>query len=479
MKLNIRRHLYLAPMIAAFLLFSILILGNTRIIAYAPEGGQTYESPGYEYEGNSDLLDTSIIHSIEIELSQEDLDSMIRTYKETGRKDYFQTNIIIDGTSISNVGIRLKGNSSLRDALGIQPDPAPPMENNGGPMMRPPQPPPGPQGMNQGPGQAPGPPGPDEREERNIPFLIKLDYLSDQSYQGHRELALRVRGHLSQDDALLSELVTQAAYDRAGLKTPSGAYCTLSIAGGDEQLYVVNEHYTEDYLENIFEGKSGNIILYKSQAQSQFMFLGNDPSKYENMFEQKTNRGDDDFSQLIEFIEFVQKSSDEDFVREIGERFDVPSFLSYLALNTVFVNMDSLGGNGNNYYLAYLKDEKKFYLLPWDLNESFGQFWFSREPAETLPIIYESQFPHEHPLYARILSIESYMEEYKKLCKEYTDYLAPEGFIHSYIDELSKVFYASGIKRQVFSESQYGDSLDWAREFISGRYRFLVEGIFK
>ena len=52
---------------------------------------------------------------------------------------------------------------------------------------------------------------------------------------------------------------------------------------------------------------------------------------------------------LIQFIRFLHNSDDEEFARMIAERFNVDSFLEYLAVNVVLVNLDSYLGVGHNY----------------------------------------------------------------------------------------------------------------------------------
>ena len=48
-------------------------------------------------------------------------------------------------------------------------------------------------------------------------------------------------------------------------------------------------------------------------------------------------------------------------------------FATYLAVNAMVVNTDSMLGMNNNYYLYYDEEAEKFTLLLWDANESFGK----------------------------------------------------------------------------------------------------------
>ena len=64
------------------------------------------------------LFDDTVVHTIQILISDADYEQMITTYQQTGVKDYFHADVIIDGVRVSDVGLRLKGNASLRTALG-------------------------------------------------------------------------------------------------------------------------------------------------------------------------------------------------------------------------------------------------------------------------------------------------------------------------------------------------------------------------
>ena len=78
---------------------------------------------------------------------------------------------------------------------------------------------------------------------------------------------------------------------------------------------------------------------------------------------------------LIEFIRFINNSDDSTFARELPNLLNIDSFATYLAINNLLVNVDSLvAGNGNNFYLYFNQANEKMTLLYWDGNESLGTF---------------------------------------------------------------------------------------------------------
>lgn len=119
MSLNLKRNYPILLAIIFVLGFFLLVLGGQRVIAYDSEtAASTEEAAGSDYTNETDLFDDTVVHSIQVIMSDEEYDTMIATYEQTGEKDYFRADIIIDGVRVNDVGIRLKGNSSLMTALG-------------------------------------------------------------------------------------------------------------------------------------------------------------------------------------------------------------------------------------------------------------------------------------------------------------------------------------------------------------------------
>jgi spore coat protein CotH len=48
------------------------------------------------------------MHSIALMMTSGEYQNMITTYTETKEKDYYKVDIMIDGVTIENVGVRLK-----------------------------------------------------------------------------------------------------------------------------------------------------------------------------------------------------------------------------------------------------------------------------------------------------------------------------------------------------------------------------------
>jgi len=483
MSIDFKRHYPLLILLIATTLFFVLALGDTRIIAYTTGTADMAQAEGINYENSIALFDESIVHEIDIIISPADYGTMIQTYVETGEKDFFSADVIIDGVRVSNVGIRLKGGSTLASIYrgGEQGNVAPPAGEPpppGDEEMRPP-----PQG---GPGASPlngemNQPPPNvsgegvtpfiSPETREAPYLIKFDeYESGQSYQGYAEVAVRVRGHLEEDAAQFGSLLTRAIFAATDLPVSEMAYAGVRLNGGDEKQYLIAEHVDEIYTQKYV----GEGVLYKALPQGTFNYHGEDPIAYAEIFEQKTRVNEEDFAPLIEFIRFVNQASDEEFERDLHQYLDIDSFAAYLAINNLLVNMDSLGGNGNNYYLYYNLKSRQFTVLAWDLNESLGQFWFLQTPSYELDSYYESEHPWNHPLRARFLESEDFKELYETKYRAFFEQVYSEGFALETIVKFAALFGAENAARNLSEQNLYDESVAHAKEFLRQREAFLL-----
>ncbi|MCW5873045.1 MAG: CotH kinase family protein [Anaerolineales bacterium] len=430
MSLTLKRNLPLLLLLAAMMAALVLVIGNQRVIAYTTSNSistRLSTAGGNDVSNTVALFDDGLVHEIQVLMSDSDYDSMITTYQQTGEKEYFQADVIIDGVRINDVGIRLRGNASLRTALGGgggagfglfgggQPDGVqfpegqlPPFGEGGAPEgmlfgqgqampedmqgFQPPagrggqggQPPEGfapPEGAEQGPGgMQPG--GfqfggggmgrePISEELIKIPFMIKFDeYVDGQTYQGYSAIAIRNYG-TSYDEAMLQEPISNYAANLAGLPATETVFTGFSLNDEAERLYVVSALVDESYLAKHFSGTLG--VLYKADVGASLSYAGEEPSSYANSFSQETRVNDADMKPLIDFTRFLDEADDATFEAELPERLDVDGFANYLAINAMLVNTDSMLGMNNNYYLYYDEQAGKMTVLLWDTNESLSK----------------------------------------------------------------------------------------------------------
>ncbi len=285
----------------------------------------------------SDDLDSffgDVVHRVEVQFSTPDFWSEL---SETHRsEEYISCDITIDGELIENVGIMLKGNSSF------------------------------------------GHPG------KKKSFKIKFTEYIDRDYLGLNRLAF---SNGFKDPTFLREKLACDLFNAYGVPCLRATFAEVYYNREYWGFYTAVEPVNKRFLDRRFNENTGN--LYKGDPRGDLMWKGADPASYQRDYEKKTNEDEDDWSDLIDFIFFLNRTPDEVFTTDFSNRFDLSIWSRYLAVNSALVNLDSYVHFGHNYYL-YFTEEGKIKFIAWDLNEAFANFTagFHSDALRVLPYDY-------------------------------------------------------------------------------------------
>ena len=333
----------------------------------------------------SRLFDTSYVHSINIEMNEEDWNDLLENASEKG---YYSCNITIDGEEYSNVGIKTKGNSSLSQVVNSDSD--------------------------------------------RYSFKIKFDkYNKEQDYYGLEKLNLN---NIIQDTTYMKDYLAYTMMGSFGVASPYVSYSYITINGQEWGLYLnvedigesfLERNYGEDYgalykpetmemngdrggqmpqdmkPEDFPEGfEPGNMMTVPREENQEEMKQvddngmqrgpahkggfgrpGNENSlgadlkytddqyeSYANIFDYaETDITDDDKDRLIASIKQLNEGTN------LDEVLDIEAVLRYFVVHNFVDNYDSYTGTMlHNYYLY--EQNGKLTLLPWDYNLAFGAF---------------------------------------------------------------------------------------------------------
>ncbi|WP_405800762.1 CotH kinase family protein [Streptomyces halstedii] len=398
---RLRHHWKPAGALCAGLALMVYAFGDARVSPYVTSASRVEaDTITEDVAGTVGLYDTSVRHSIQLEYDQTDFDKMMKEFKDDGTKESIQADLTIDGVFLQDVGIRLKGNSTLMSLRGTGGMPGgggrgpgeAGVTGQGGPRM--PQgaggPPDGGQGADaggtggtagtggagagQGPGGAAGGGrgggmtqydlSADKPEE--LPWLIKIDeYVEGRAYQGEREISLRPG---SNAEVPFNEALALSLMKESGEPAERYGFSTLKVNDRPAAARLMVENPDTEYAEAV-EGES---VVYKARAGGSFAYQGDDPSDYEASFRQLNKVGSQDLEPVMKLIKWVEEASDEEFAEDLGKHLDVESFATYVAAQNLLVNFDDMAGPGKNYLLGYDLDTKKFSVLGWDYNLTFS-----------------------------------------------------------------------------------------------------------
>ncbi|MFE2195711.1 CotH kinase family protein [Streptomyces olivaceus] len=403
---RLRHHWKPAAALGVGLASMVYFLGDARISPYVTSASRVEADAVTEDVGGSvGLYDTSVPHSVQLTYEQTDFDKMIKEFKDDGTKEYIEADLTIDGVYLNDVGIRLKGNSTLMSLRGgnrgmpgggqDMPDGAPQgarRGNAGGAAAG------GANGNGNGNGDGDGQDDRQadggaagggggagggaggraggggmamydlsEKKPEELPWLIKIDeYVEGRAYQGEREISLRPG---SNAEVPLNEALSLSLTDGSGQKAERYGFTSLTVNNRPAATRLMVENPDTDYGEDIGDG---DAVLYKARAGSSFDYVGDDPTDYEESFKQLNKKGSQDLEPVMKLIKWVNEASDEEFARDLGTYVDVDSLASYAASQNLLLNFDDMAGPGKNYLLRYDLGTKKFSVLGWDYNLTFS-----------------------------------------------------------------------------------------------------------
>lgn len=303
------------------------------------------------------------VHDLYVEISVEDWQALLANPQA---KKYYSVTATMDDITITNVGFRTRGNSSLR-LWG-------------------------------------------HRGSQRYPFRLKFDkYVDDQRFLGLDEMVLI---NSLDDPSFLREYLGYEAFRQLGMDVPYVTFFNLYINEELRGLYVGIEAIDNRFLNRAFGGHKGN--LYEAGLNASLT-----PGMNPELMEQKKGNDESktDISELIRILDEMPLGEK----GEIESILDVDTLLRYMAANAVIHNWDDYAGFFcHNYYLY--ADNGIFHIIPWDMNEGFLQTQKFYQPSDgsrqdiATPITGDAN-PEERPLVSKILAVPEYYEQYLIYCE--------------------------------------------------------------
>ena len=206
-------------------------------------------------------------------------------------------------------------------------------------------------------------------------------------------------------------------------------------------LYINVEHIDEEFIAKRFEDKTGN--LWKCLWPADLNYLGFDPNLYKEesngrrTYDLKTNKTQDNYTDLAHFINVINNYDDEEFQCELERIFDIDNYLKSLAIEVIIAHWDGPTANMNNYYLYHNPCTGKIQLIPYDLDNTFGIDWSGRDWTEIS--IYnwsQNSFGNgQRPLYDNVMAVEEYKARFDHYMGLLLENYFNEDVLFPYLDE--------------------------------------------
>lgn len=391
--------------------------------------GAMAHTMGYEER----LFDNTMVHTVDIVMNNWE-----QFIADATSEEYYTANVVINGETFKNVGIRAKGNTSLSTVSSLG--------------------------------------------SKRYSFKIEFDhYDSAKSYHGLDKLSLN---NLIQDSTMMKDYLTYTMMNGFGVNSPLCSYVYITVNGEDWGLYLAVEGVEESFLERNYSSDYGE--LYKPDSLSfgggrgngknfdmgdfdpSSMFGGNgemggfnfggmgssdvklqyiddDSDSYSNIWNNaKTETSNADQKRLIESLKKLSSGE------EIESVVDVEQVIRYFVVHNYVCNGDSYtGAMIHNYYLY--EEDGQMAMIPWDYNLAFGTFQ-ANDAQSTVNTPIDAPVSggsgEDRPMWSWILSDEAYTELYHQYFSDFMSSIDIQGImdnaynlIKSYVEKDPTSFY--------------------------------------
>ena len=192
-------------------------------------------------------------------------------------------------------------------------------------------------------------------------------FVEDQEYDGVEKINL---ANGQGDPAIIKDKIAYDMFRHHGIPSPRVAHVKIYIQDEYWGIYAIIEQIDKKYLKRNFADNDGN--LWKNKDYSELEWLGTNPLSYSG-FELQTNIEENDWTKFIDFIDFINNSSNVEFEDNIESIFDLDEYLRILAIDLLTNNWDSYIEHGRNWYLYHEPKTDKMHWLPWDYNFAYDR----------------------------------------------------------------------------------------------------------
>ncbi|MDA7745871.1 CotH kinase family protein [Psychromonas sp.] len=312
-------------------------------------------------------------------------------------------------------------------------------------------------------------------EQGILKLSFKLDFdeyeddypqIKNQRFYGFKKLSLK---NNYEDQSLIREKVAADVFASAGLAVSHTAFYELYVDHGEGPiyfgLYTLVEEVDDTVIDEQFSSDQGN--LYKPEGDGASFSYG---SFSETYFEKKTNEDDADWSDIETLFTALHADQvDPALWREnLDAIFDTDVFLKYLAVNGLIQNWDTYGRMTHNFYLYNDPSTGKLTWIPWDNNEALQE----GKLGGSLALDFTNLESVGWPLIEKMMADEVYKAQYD----EYLYEVMFDAFevskmqaLYDYYADMVESYAAEEAPEYSFLNGQFYDAITALKVHVSER----------
>ncbi|KAI8339461.1 coth protein-domain-containing protein [Chlamydoabsidia padenii] len=288
---------------------------------------------------------------------------------------------------------------------------------------------------------------------RSSKWMDKLSYglksTGNDTLFGYEKLKLRA---LRTDPSYVREILCYEMMDSMGLPASGASYARVIINNQPIGLFLVVEHYLDNWYENEFgNGKPlvpGRGIVYQGTGgNSDLAYWGDNLTKYDGPYKIEKDadanhqkNGTDKFARVMELTKFLSQAptTNDHAVKVWNEHIDMDSVIRTMVVEIVAGFSDGFIANADNYFLYDNLVEKRFTFLENDFDTTLGSTlvkladqWsgnYSRYPGFSL-----------RPLTQKMIQVPEFKSQFEHLLYNASQQLIHPNVTNARIDDLVRM----------------------------------------
>jgi spore coat protein CotH len=290
------------------------------------------------------------------------------------------------------------------------------------------------------------------QSEKSLKHSIKVDlneFIKGQKFGTMTKLNFH---NSVADPSWMNEVLSYQLYRDAGVPAPRTAYAKVYVTVPGEHdrtylgLYGMVEDVDRPFASDHFGSKKG--AMFKPVTHKPFEYLGEDWANYRQIYDPKWEVNEEQAQRLIGLCKLVSKADDQEFAARISGYLDMDEFSRFMAVTAYLSSLDSILGMGQNYYLHLHPVLQTFQFMPWDLDNSFGQFPLMGTQEQREQLSLQKPWVGENRFLERMFKLSSFQTFYKTHLQTFRVTLFKQERLERQVDMV-----AAAIRKAISEES--------------------------
>lgn len=232
---------------------------------------------------------------------------------------------------------------------------------------------------------------------------FKLDlneFVSGQDIHGLKKLNFN---NSFKDPTFMREKIANDFIRKFNAPAPRVSYCNVYMNNQLWGLYTIVENIDDEFCTRWFKNDQGNLFQGDPKGTLQWKGAATQ-SLYTSDYDLENNKTSNNWTDLIQLINTINNTPAQNFKSSLEQFFNTGNFVKQWAAMNMFASFDSYIGSGHNYYIYHDSLKNKFEWIAWDNNEAFGSFKFTLTNPQIIAtdIFYLNQ-PTSRPLCDKML----------------------------------------------------------------------------